>query len=492
MRYSIRTKLFSTLYALILLFVALSWFFNNFFLEKYYLYSKEKSLKGIYSTIESLYNGNPDVFSLELERLERLKSVNIIIFDKKLNIVYNSMQRERPKFRNQKQASIGPNPLQAMIKDRLGQLKGDRPVILKGHDNRMRSYFLNLFSRLKDDDYIYLSTAVAAIQENVKIANKFFLFTGLITMLIGGILILSITSKFTKPILELNDIARRMAVLDFSKRYRARSKDEIGNLGGSINSMSVQLEKSIKELKDANEKLKRDIERERKIDEMRKEFITNVSHELKTPIALIQGYAEGLKVNINEDEENKNYYCDVITDEAIKMNRLVMNLLDLSQLESGVIELDRSVFDISELIEIILKKNSIVLKDKEVKLDFNNNGDFKVYADYYRTEQVFVNYLNNALNHLNEEKTLQIGIQKIKDKIRVTVFNTGKHIPAKSLERVWDSFYKVEKARTRSYGGCGMGLSIVKAIQEAHKNGCGVANTDRGVVFWFELDAAAI
>ncbi|MDD4262420.1 MAG: HAMP domain-containing sensor histidine kinase, partial [Syntrophaceticus schinkii] len=241
-------------------------------------------------------------------------------------------------------------------------------------------------------------------------------------------------------------------------------------------------------LTEANKKLRADIEQERRIDKMRKEFINNVSHELKTPIALIQGYAEGLKLNINEDEENKNYYCDVIMDEAGKMNRLVKDLLDLSQIESGSFKLDKTSFNISSLIESVLDKYRPVLFEKGIKVELDIPEYLTVNGDAGRIEQVLVNYLINAINHVDDKKEIKIQAVILNEKVKISVCNSGENIPDESLDKIWTSFYKVDKARTRSYGGTGLGLSVVKAIQELHGNSCGMENLEDGVLFWFEVD----
>lgn len=225
-------------------------------------------------------------------------------------------------------------------------------------------------------------------------------------------------------------------------------------------------------------------------DQMRKEFVYSVSHELKTPLALIQGYAEGLKVNVNEDEDSKNFYCEVIMDEASKMNKLVKELLDLSQMETGYFKLGKRDFKLSDLLERLLSKYQPIFTEKNVLPRVKKQADLLVHADAVRTEQILVNYINNALDHLDASRMLIIKCEKKGEKARGSVFNSGKAIPDESLDKVFNSFYKVDRARTRAYGGTGLGLSIVKAIQELDQNAYGVENRDHGVEFWFEIDLA--
>ena len=255
-----------------------------------------------------------------------------------------------------------------------------------------------------------------------------------------------------------------------------------------MNQMSDRLEETISELKTANNELQKDIAKKEQIDEMRKEFLSNVSHELKTPIALILGYAEGLKEDINEDPESRDFYCDVIMDEAEKMNMMVKKLLTLNQLEFGndVVTMER--FDIVELIRNYLQSASILIQQSEAQITFVQEEQVFVWGDEFKIEEVFMNYFTNALNHLDERKQIRIALANENGIVRVSVFNTGISIPEDSLSHIWEKFYKVDKARTRAYGGSGVGLSIVKAIMESLHQRYGVCNHKDGVEFWFELE----
>ena len=276
--------------------------------------------------------------------------------------------------------------------------------------------------------------------------------------------------------------------MDFDARYQSRAGNEIDVLGDNFNKMSRKLESTISELKSANNKLQKDIEDKIKIDEMRKEFLDNVSHELKTPIALIQGYAEGLNENISDDPESREFYCEVIMDEASKMNKLVKNLLTLNQLESGKDAPVMERFDIVSLIRGVLGSMHIMIEQKEATVIFEETEPVYVWADEFKIEEVVTNYTSNALNHLDGERKVEIKVLQEEDCVKVTVFNTGTPIPEEDIPNLWNKFYKVDKARTREYGGSGIGLSIVKAIIESMNQKYGVCNYDNGVEFWFTLD----
>ncbi len=491
MKISLRTRLVGAFFGLILFSVALTWILNVTLLEKSYYKNKEEMLYKSYSTIKEEYENNSENLMLSIEKIESIGGMAILIFDSNNNVIYQSREKNSQLSKGKLHlSSLEQFSEKNLLQGRFKQLSENNPKIEIRYDNRMDSNFISLYALIGDNVYLYLGAPMAAIEESSNIAVRFSVFTGILTLILGGIIIFILTSRLSKPIVKLNEIAKKMTVLDFKERYDVKRRDEIGTLGESINSLSCQLEKSIGELREANCKLQQDIEKERKIDEMRKGFISNVSHELKTPIALVQGYAEGLKLNVNDDEENKNYYCEVIIDEANKMNNMVKKLLQLSELEFNNIELEREDFDLCEMIQDIIRKKSIIFSESNVNVTFDNNGNesIMINADYYLIEQVVLNYLSNALHHINDKKIINISIWINGNKARVEVFNSGKNIPEDQVDNIWMSFYKVDKARTRAYGGTGLGLSIVKATQKAHNNGYGVVNMPEGVMFWFEAD----
>ena len=351
-----------------------------------------------------------------------------------------------------------------------------------------RRGYLKITGTLDKGELFLIRTAVEPLRESVMLANKFLLEVGIFVLLIGAVAIQFLSRRISEPILELAKLSERMTDLDFNVKFSGGKDEEIVFLGNHMNQLSEKLEKTISELKTANNELQRDIEQKEKRDEMRKEFLSNVSHELKTPIALVQGYAEGLKECINDDPESREFYCDVIMDEAGKMNKLVKNLLTLNELEFGneVVTMER--FDLASMIHNMLRSMQVLFEQKNVKLVYDVQEPVYAWANEFKMEQVLNNYISNALNHVDGEKIIKITIQRQDGHVRAGVFNTGKPIPEEDVGRIWDKFYKVDKARTREYGGSGVGLSIVKAIMESMHQQYGVINYDNGVEFWFELD----
>ena len=371
----------------------------------------------------------------------------------------------------------------------------DNYMIQKTFDPLSKTFYLESWGFFSDNATIFIMTMpMESIHESTAISNRFLMFVGIVVILAGSILIYFITRHITMPIKRLSELSEQMSNLDFDARYETsrRSTEEIDTLGNSMNVLSERLKTTIGELKEANAQLKKDIDEKVQIDEMRKEFIANVSHELKTPIALIQGYAEGLVEGMAEDKENRDYYCGVIMDEAGKMNRMVRQLLTLTALEFGGERLSVERFDLTELIASVISSSNVLLKQNELTVDFDEKKPLYVMGDEFKIEEVITNYLTNAIHHVGGEKKIQIRIDHRRDgkEVCVEVFNTGNPIPDEALPNLWTKFYKVDKARTREYGGSGIGLSIVKAIMEMHHKACGVKNHEDGVEFWFMLDTA--
>lgn len=364
----------------------------------------------------------------------------------------------------------------------------DNYQLMRSQDPWNQSEYIEMWGQLDDNVNFLIRSPVESIRESVALSNRFLIYVGMGTLIICIGLVWYFSRRITKPIQELAELSDHMANLDFEAKYTSGGNNEIGELGDNFNRMSQKLEKAISELKQANNSLQQDIEQKEKMEQMRTEFMGNVSHELKTPIALIQGYAEGLKEGVNDDPESRDFYCDVIMDEAGKMNRMVKNLMTLNQLEFGNDKVEFERFNLTELIGGVLQSMDILSQQKDVKLIFREENPVYVWGDEFKIEQVVRNYVSNAYNHVNEEKIIEVKILQEDGLAKVTVFNTGKPIPEEDVPRIWDKFYKVDKAHTREYGGNGIGLSIVKAIMESMHQQYGVKNYDNGVEFWFTLD----
>ena len=359
------------------------------------------------------------------------------------------------------------------------------------HKTMQNTSFIEGFGYCSDNQTkVIMSTPVASLKESVSISNRFLIYMAIIGFIITVILTFIIAKMITYPILELAEISNKMGKLDFTAKYIGNRSDEIQTLGQNMNYMSDRLKKAIDELQEANELLKEDIKRKEAIDEMRKDFIANVSHELKTPIALIQGYAEGLNEGLCEDEESRKYYTEVILDESEKMNKMVKQLLTLSSLESGNSILHKENFNLTSLIESVLGSISILIGEKNVNIEFDSSKEIFLNADEFKIEEVVTNYISNSIHHVSDSGEIKINVSDDGENITFSVYNTGNPIPEKDLNNIWEKFFKVDKAHSRAYGGSGIGLSIVKAIVEAHNGTVAVRNILDGVEFSFKIPKA--
>ncbi len=457
---------------------------SRLFLGDYYMSSKKKVIVDAYRTIKQAADNDSFEAADIIEELDAICSNNNIIA-----FVMDESSRRR---------YVSPNGGDVLDRKLVGYIFGFIPIsedrLEEGEDYMIlrtsegRDEYLEMIGRLDEDVSFIMQTPMESIKESAALANRFFFYVGCIGSLAGAIIIWLFTRRLTGPILQLNDVSKRMVDLDFEAKYRAKARNELDLLGENMNKLSESLERSIGELKTANNELRRDIKQKEEIEEARKEFLSNVSHELKTPIALISGYAEGLKEGISDDPESRNFYCEVIMDEADKMNQMVKQLLSLDQLESGRDPVTMERFDMAALARGCVQAQSIMTEKKGIEVRLHDEEPVYVWADEYRTELVFRNYLSNAINYCSGKKVIDIVLKDLEDRVRVQVFNTGDPIPEEALDKLWDKFYKVDKARTREYGGSGIGLSIVKAVMESMHRDYGVENYTNGVMFWFELE----
>lgn len=369
---------------------------------------------------------------------------------------------------------------------------GDGYTIQTCTDEKGNTKYIEMWGFLSDGCSFIYRSSYENLQNNITTSLSFYVAVCAMTFVFFSFIGLLLLRSFTEPLKQLAYVAIRINEGEYESRYQSKRKrnDEIGVLSENMYEMAQKLERSVSALKSSNLNLQNELKAKEKMEEARKKYMSDVSHELKTPIALISGYAEGLKEGIFDSPEDRDYYCDVIIDEAEKMNLMVKKLSTLNQLEQGKSAVNLERFNVVEVIDGFLKNMSVIIEEKGVNVFFNNTDVAYVWSDEFLFEDVLVNYFNNALNHMDEKKIIRINVEKIEENIRVTVFNSGEHIPEEELDKLWDKFYKVDKARTREYGGSGLGLSIVKAIAESLDKPCGVYNTQDGVAFYIELEYA--
>ena len=488
-RYSIKIQFTLIFFFLMLGAISLCWIINSTFLERYYTREKRIALTQMFNEVNEASNNNSidsDEFDEKVSILAGTENVSLIVMDAESSTVKMHASDSSAMVRRMWDNLFGQTPSieerekirsQYYVYRTLSDTDNYSVRII--YDSRMDLKVMELFGVLDDGSFCLLSTVLESIHNSTAIANRFMGYVGIAISLLGALFALFLAGKLTQPIRELTEISARMKKLDFSAKYKGHSRTEIAELGENINELSEILEKTISELKTANNELREDIERKEKTEEMRREFLSNVTHELKTPLALIKGYAEGLSEGVAEDPDSIRFYTDVIVDEADKMNRMVARLLSLNQLEFGD-------------TQFTLNNAGVLAEQKQISVRMEERSPLYVWSDEFWTEEVFMNYFSNAVNHCDGEKVIDIHFEEKQNCVRVVVFNTGKPIPEESVPHLWEKFYKVDKARTRAYGGSGVGLSVVKAIMDQLHQGYGVTNYDNGVSFWFELEKAAV
>ena len=450
---SIRAKLFITLCIVIVMIISFLVIVNSVVLETLYYYSKKETSLETFEYIKANYSEKiEDSLKKELEKISLSDTFDILIMNGEEE-VFSTKGNFLGNFSDIKEVNYD---VDYSIFKRTDILYSTSDITISREQDRQYGLnFIMLTGKISDTEKVYIRMPVTPIQDSVQISNQFLLMLGFASMIIGGMAILVITERFTKPIEELNDIANGMANLDFTKKYRIQDNE----------------------------------------DEINEQFISDVSHELKTPIALIQGYAEGLVENVNTDEESKKFYSEVILDEANKMDKLVKRLLELMKLEYEERKFNDKVFDLVEVINEVIKNSKVILEEKKIDVEFTAQDPINVYADDFYIEQVVTNYFTNAMKNADEvkgKKVIKVNVKKGKTpgKLRVSVFNTGKNIADEDLSRIWNRFYKVDTSRNRSNGGTGIGLSLVKAIMNRYNNNYGVSNKIDGVEFYFEIEEA--
>jgi len=487
---SITRKLFAITSIIFAIFITTNLIVQSAFFEQFYIKWKKDNLERNLVKFKSEYillQKDEDEFTL-ISSFEENNNYKIIIRDNLGNLKYLTKTVDERK--DSKIVRLMHQIMTDEIENRGGisKFKEDKkPLIFTTKENRdMTVSVAGILYDENKDETVYAFSSLQPVNEAVQVIKEFYLYFyigALITILLLSFIY---SNMIAKPLIKITKTASKMAKLDFTEKCAVKSEDEIGALATSLNLLSENLNEALTSLKNANSKLEKDIEKEKKLTEMRKDFVAAVSHELKTPITLIEGYTLALNDDVLVGAE-KQYFIDVIMDESRKMNSLVSDMLDLSQLESGNFKLIKEDFFLNKLVKSITKKFSSLLNEKHIKLELNFIQDIKVNADWNRIEQVITNYMTNAIRHTNAGGFIIVSMINKEDNICVEVENSGNKIDIEETSKIWDNFYKIDKSRTRKLGGTGLGLSIVKNIILLHGGSCGVENTEIGVKFYFNL-----
>lgn len=412
----------------------------------------------------------------QISNLSEEKNINLEIYDKKGYLVFSnkSMQGKKGHMRN----------MCSITNEHYVNKDLTSYVMVEKSDN---IEFLSTVTNTSDNDYtVVTKTPISSIESSIKITSTYLFLIFIPIIIISILMAIWFSNKFTKPIRKLNEATDKIANLDFDGKVDIKTDDEIEKLGDSINVLSSKIHSTLNNLQEKNKELEILINNKTKQEKLRKEFVSSVSHELKTPITVINGYAQGLKSNIAQSEEDKEFYIDVIYEESEKMGLLVKDLLDLYKLESKTFSIKKERVNIKKLILEVVKNFDIKFKEENINLDLKLENEY-VNLDKIRMEQVLNNFIDNAIFYTDSKKEIKISTIVENNKLRVSVYNSGENIGDEDLESIWTSFVRVDKTRTSSDNRIGLGLSIVKEIVKLHGGEYGVLNKSNGVEFYFEL-----
>ncbi|HWT73840.1 MAG TPA: ATP-binding protein [Mobilitalea sp.] len=483
---SIKTRLTVTICGVLLLVFSIQLAVNFLFAEKYYEFRKTLLLQDVYHQIMEEAKVSEGSISEIMSNVDFDNNLELIIFDQDKNVVYGNM----PEFFRPDDKVGAPDKINDLVVMNYPEsyYKESEPTILKS-DNAPEGR-ITLLAKLEAGGspyYLTIQIPIKSISREMKSTNIFILYISTFATIAGGLIVYFIAKQFAKPIEDINKVAINVSNLNFSTRAEeSKRKDEIGSLASNINIMSDRLEENIVRLQEANRKLEYDNEVMNKVDEQRKELIANISHELKTPLAILGGYAEMLNNDIPGID--KTFYYETIQDETRKMDIMIQNLLNLSNMENKLANLSLEEVNIVELTEWIYRKNSVLMKNKEILCDFSSQPCGTVLADPLYLEEAINNYISNAIRYTEKGHWLKIRVEQKKDEAVISVYNEGIQINEAHLDKLWNSFYREDTSRTRtSQNNIGLGLYIVRSIMNAHHGKCGVLNKERGVEFWLSL-----
>ncbi len=482
----IRIKLFAMITAVLVVFMALIAVFSTPLLFRVFSFHTYRTMNSAAEKVNACDPGSATYY-FDLYSIASDYNIDIELINPDGSVSYSSGSGSTV-YGSDHFSTDGSNSLfstLAPVNDRSYAAKSDNFKIMKQFIANTEYFVFN--SPIDSGETLYVYSEVADVDNIVEVSGNAYSLISILMIIIMSLFFYLLVAKFTKPLVEMNDITKDMAALNFERKCNNYGKDEIGELGSSINTLSTTLDATLMDLKDKNARLEKDIEKRHQLDNARKSFINNVSHELKTPIAIISGYAEGLCEGISDDPEVIKEYCQIINDESQKMNSLVVELLELSKLESQVQNFEPAYFDLGAKIFSLLNHLSLQFERNGITVINNIPSSLKCYAQEDKIEIVLKNYITNAVSHCTKEKQIVIGSRDLGDTVEITVFNTGDNISEHDLPELWDSFYRADKSHGRSENRFGLGLSIVKSIMESHKCNYGVANTENGVVFRFEV-----
>ncbi|MFI3325513.1 MAG: HAMP domain-containing sensor histidine kinase [Clostridia bacterium] len=479
MKKTIKFKIIASFCSMLVLLLISQIIFNTFFSRNFFVNQSENEVLDLFYEIKNSYSDNIEDIYYLIESNGDISGVSVQIFSQN-NLIYSSEELFNLMNNNRPVANIDHSFIFEDFSETPTSEFTDNQDAL-GQSIAVYGKFIYEETEI----YVVITRALESIDASMNVFTKSSILISCIILPIGIFLIFKIGESLAKPIKNIENVSDKLAKLDFTDIADENiSTFEIANLAKSINSMSSQLEKSMNELQCANIKLQEDIEYQMKIDSSRKQFIANISHEMKTPLALLQIYCENLKNNV--DEIDKDEYCTIIIEETQRLNNIVKDMLNVSSIENGLAKVKKENFSISQSLQNVIYTLNPMFSDIELKVNIQEN--INIHGDKNQIEEAMRNYIINAISHLKENGILEISLIKENNDVVFTVYNQGENITETDLEDIWDSFYKSDKSRTRKFSSnAGLGLYIVKLIIKNHNGKYLVQNKEDGVQFSFKI-----
>lgn len=467
--------------------------FGIFLSREFFVMERKKEMQNLFTALEMRYTDDVYELSTITEIAENIHNIKITVFDGS-TVVYSTRQTfdgfeffGQPFFfgkdmmppENAPPEKVPPMDFSKFTENpEVESLEFDeKSFVLQGKIDYNGS-----------ERYVLLSSSFESIESSVMMFTKVNSFISVVILCVAIICAYFVAKSINKPIKDIESVSKEISDLNFAQRAdETVSTPELSSLAKSVNTMSDKLCKTIDELQSANAKLSADIDYQKRLEKMQRDFIGNVSHEMKTPLCLLQMYGENLKNNV--DGIDKDYYCRTIIDETERLNEMVKSMLEISTIENELYRLNEEKVNLSELCSYTVSKMDIMLSktDYETVIDDNIfvNGDVKYL------EQAIKNYLSNAIAHTKENEKIRISLVCENSQAVFSVHNQGEFIAEEKLPHIWERFYKTDESRVRNESAhAGLGLYIVKTVIEKMGGSCSAENVDGGVLFEFRLPVA--
>ena len=473
---SIRLKLWTAMMTIVVLALLLLWLFQIVFLEKFYINMRISEIKDTgYSIVKELNNLDSPETKDKLDEFSYNHNLNIEIFDYKGNIVYFSMAGHGGNIPMMMGNGRNSPMMMGNVRSRtLYEVLDNKEVALtlahQRFGNKLMMIGIPITMLGNVPGALFMSIPLAPVEEAAHLLKKQLIYITLILLTAASVISFLISKTLTKPILEINNVSKKIASGDFTHAINVKSKDEIGKLAKTINYMGHELSK---------------------IERLRKEFIANVSHELRTPLSIIRGYAETIRDASGSIAEKREKHLEIIIDESARLSRIVDDVLNLSQIQAGYMNLEIRSFSINQLIQQVIKRYEVLSEKTFVGVSMEFTKEYMVKADLKRIEQVLYNLINNGINYTPKGGKVTINLIETDNAVGIEVKDNGPGIPEEDIQYIWDRYYMGAEGKERKAIGTGLGLAIVKSILEAHDAVYGVeSKKGLGTTFWFELKKA--